>query len=118
MVNDRQSAPHHGDRETEEGFAGWPPHRTGSGRLNRGSGQRGGGQRSERREPREGEAAAAAGGGEGPSHSERSRGRRGGRGGRGNMQLGGSGSDRKSKVKLLSQHSVACFKILFRTCDL
>lgn len=91
-MNDRQSAPHHGDRETEEGFAGRPSHRTGSGRLSRG-GQRGGGHRSDRREPREGE-----GGGEGPSHNERSRGRRGGRGGRGSMQQGGSGADRKSKV--------------------
>ncbi|XP_053503181.1 coiled-coil domain-containing protein 9 isoform X4 [Ictalurus furcatus] len=93
VVNDRQSAPHRGDRETEEGFAGWPPHRTGSGRLSRG-GQRGGGHRTERREPREEE---VGGGGEGPSHNERSRGRRGGRGGRGSMEQGGSGTDRKSK---------------------
>ncbi|KAK3561012.1 hypothetical protein QTP86_023202 [Hemibagrus guttatus] len=100
VVNDRQLAPHHADHETEDGFAGRPQHRTGSGRLSRG-GQRGGGHRPERREPREGE-----GGGEGPSHNERSRGRWGGRGGggggsggggRGSMQQGGSGSDRKSK---------------------
>ncbi|KAB5550385.1 hypothetical protein PHYPO_G00053160 [Pangasianodon hypophthalmus] len=96
VVNDRPSAPHHGDRETEEGFAGRPTHRTGSGRLSRG-GQRGGGHRSERREPREGEGGGGGGGGEGPSHNERSRGRRGGRGGRGSMQQSGSGSDRKSK---------------------
>ncbi|XP_058269790.1 coiled-coil domain-containing protein 9 isoform X3 [Hemibagrus wyckioides] len=103
MVNDRQLASQHADRETEDGFSSRPQHRTGSGRLSRG-GQRGGGHRPERREPREGE----GGGGEGPSHIERSRGgRRGGRGGGGGggggggrggiMQQSGSGSDRKSK---------------------
>ncbi|TSN39295.1 Coiled-coil domain-containing protein 9 [Bagarius yarrelli] len=94
VVNDRQSASNPADRETDDGFASRPQHRTGSGRLSRG-GQRGGGHRPERREPREGE------GGEGFSHNERSRGRRGGRGGggagRGSMQQGGSGADRKSK---------------------
>lgn len=107
MVNDRQLAPQHADRETEDGFSGRPQHRTGSGRLSRG-GQRGGGHRPERREPREGE----GGGGESPSYIERSRGgRRGGRGGgggaggagRGIMQQSGSGSDRKSKVNILLQ---------------
>ncbi|KAF5904366.1 protein moonraker isoform X1, partial [Clarias magur] len=96
VVNDRQSAPQQVDRETEEGFTGRPPPRTGSGRLSRG-GQRGGGLRFERREPREGEGdGVGRGGGEGPSHNERSRGRRGG-GGRGSTQQSGSGVDRKSK---------------------
>ncbi|KAI5626702.1 coiled-coil domain-containing protein 9 [Silurus asotus] len=103
VVNDRQPAPHHGECETEEGFAG--RHRTGSGRLSRGV-QRGGVYRSERREPREEEGMGGGGGGgrENPFHSERSRGRRGGRGGRGSMQQQqqqlqqvGPGSDRKSK---------------------
>ncbi|KAM9469671.1 coiled-coil domain-containing protein 9 isoform 3-T3 [Clarias gariepinus] len=98
VVNDRQSVPQQGDRETEEGFASRPPPRMGSGRLSRG-GQRGGGLRFEKREPREGEGdGVGKGGGEGPSHNERSRGRRGGRGGgRGSTQQGGSGIDRKSK---------------------
>ncbi|KAI5098943.1 coiled-coil domain-containing protein 9 isoform X2 [Silurus meridionalis] len=104
VVNDRQPAPHHGECETEEGFAGRPSHRTGSGRLSRG-GQRGGVYRSERREPREEEGMGGGGGGgrENLFHSERSRGRRGGRGGRGSMQQQqqqqqvGPGSDRKSK---------------------
>lgn len=92
-MNDRQTAQPHGDREAEEGLAGRPSQRAGSGRLSRGV-QRGGGHRSERKEQWEGD----GGGLEGHSHSERSRGRRGGRGGRGSMQQGGSGSDRKSKV--------------------
>lgn len=115
MVNDRQAAPNHGDREIEEVFAGRTSHRAGSGRLNRG-GPRGGGHRNERREPWDGEG-GGGGGGEGPSYNERSRGRRGGRGGgggRGSMQPS-SGSDRKSKVKLFffPQHCVDCFILLF-----
>ncbi|XP_036418147.1 coiled-coil domain-containing protein 9 isoform X6 [Colossoma macropomum] len=99
VVNDRKSGSHRGDHGPEEGDGGQPhgespPRKTGSGRLNRG-GQRGGSQRSERREPRpdKGDLRTDRPPWEGEGGEGRPRGGR--RGGRGGSQQGGS--DRKSK---------------------